>query len=303
MTNRSHYRIRHRTLYEYSEAVAICQNQLRMMPRPISTRVFEVELHWVQVKILPEPEHFQEHVDYYGNRVLSFSIESPHRKLKVELESQVTVTEHEPVSKIDSPPWREVAEAIDGRFDRDWLATQEFLFNSPRIVRGKKFADYARKSFPEGRPIVEAAIDLTRRIHEDFKYDTTATDVSSTTEQAFELRAGVCQDFAHVQIACLRSLGLPARYVSGYLRTTPPPGKPRLEGADESHAWISLYAGDEIGWVDFDPTNARPMDINHIPICLGRDYNDVSPMRGVVLGGGKTKLTVRVDVKPMTEVD
>lgn len=299
MSMQSHYQIRHRTLYRYSDAVAICQNQLRMMPRSISTRVFQVENHWVQARIAPEPEHYHEHHDYYGNRVLSFSIESPHRELEVELESEVTVTENQPVAEIDSPSWNEVSDAIDGRFDIDWLQTQEFLFDSPRIKRDVRFADYARSSFPEGRPVAEAAMDLTRRIHEDFSYDSSATDVTTTTEQAFDMRAGVCQDFAHVQIACLRSLGLPARYVSGYLRTLPPEGQERLAGADESHAWVSLYAGDEIGWIDFDPTNARPMDTNHIPICIGRDYADVSPMRGVVLGGGKTMLNVEVDVVPM----
>lgn len=142
-------------------------------------------------------------------------------------------------------------------------------------------------------------MDLTRRIHGDFKYDTAATHVHSTTEEAFKLRAGVCQDFAHIEIACLRSIGLPARYVSGYLRTSPRPGEQRMVGADESHAWVSLYAGDDFGWIDFDPTNARPSDTNHIPICVGRDYSDVSPMRGVVLGGGSTELKVSVDVEPI----
>jgi transglutaminase-like putative cysteine protease len=146
---------------------------------------------------------------------------------------------------------------------------------------------------------VEAAVDLTRRIHTDFKYDSTVTDVNTTTEEALELKAGVCQDFAHVQIACLRSLGLPARYVSGYLRTEPAPGKERLVGADQSHAWVSLYAGQVFGWIDLDPTNARISDVNHVPICVGRDYSEVSPMRGVVLGGGETVLRVSVDVEPV----
>ena len=303
MSHQSHYRIRHRTLYDYSEAVAICQNQVRMMPRSFSTRVFEVDCHFVQAKIAPEPEHFHEHHDYYGNRVLTFSIESPHRELEVELSSEVTVTEHEKVASVESPSWNQIRESVEGRFDRDWLQVQEFIFDSPRIPRSESFATYAQSSFATDRPIAEAALELTRRIHDDFTYDTTATDVTTTIEQAFRRRAGVCQDFAHVEIACLRSLGLPARYVSGYLRTQPPEGESRLAGADESHAWVSLYAGDEVGWIDLDPTNARPMDTNHVPICVGRDYNDVSPMRGVVLGGGKTTLTVQVDVDPIIAVE
>lgn len=297
----SNYRIRHRTLYKYSEPVAICQNQVRMMPRSMATRVFRVDSHYVQAKISPEPDHYHEHHDYFENRVLSFSIESPHRELEVELSSEVTVSEIEKVAELESPPWQQVADAVAERFDRDWLATQEFLFDSPRIRRADQFAEYALSSFKADRPIVEAAIDLTNRIHTDFAYDTATTDVGTSTEKAFEQRSGVCQDFAHVAIACLRSIGLPARYVSGYLRTHPPEGEDKLEGADESHAWLGLYAGDEVGWIDLDPTNDRPMDTNHIPICLGRDYDDVSPMRGVVLGGGKTTLNVQVDVEPMIE--
>ncbi len=183
--------------------------------------------------------------------------------------------------------------------DPRWFEAQEYLNNSPRVRRGETFADYARKSFTPERPILEAILDLTQRIRDDFKYDTTATHVHSTTEEAFKLRAGVCQDFSHIQIACLRSIGLPARYVSGYLRTVPLPGQQRMVGADESHAWVSLYAGEDFGWIDYDPTNACPSDTNHIPICVGRDYGDVSPMRGVVLGSGTTELKVSVDVEPI----
>ena len=142
-------------------------------------------------------------------------------------------------------------------------------------------------------------MDLTRRINEDFEYDTEATDVNTPTDRAFEIRAGVCQDFAHIQLACLRSLGLPARYVSGYLRTIPPPGSQQLVGSDESHAWISVYVGPHLGWIDLDPTNACRCDANHIPVCIGRDYSEVCPMRGVVIGGGETRLIVSVEVKEL----
>ncbi|MEL6110627.1 MAG: transglutaminase family protein, partial [Planctomycetota bacterium] len=161
------------------------------------------------------------------------------------------------------------------------------------------FGDFARPSFVSGRGIVEAVDDLTRRIQQEFKYDASATNVETTTERALELKAGVCQDFAHVQIACLRSLGIPARYVSGYLRTVPPKGRDRLVGADESHAWVDVYVGEPIGWLGFDPTNGCLAGTDHIPICLGRDYEDVSPMRGVVLGGGSNTLKVSVDVEEL----
>ena len=154
------------------------------------------------------------------------------------------------------------------------------------------------KSFPAGRPIIAASLELTERIHDDFRYDNAATHVNTSVNEAFQLRAGVCQDFAHVQIGCLRSIGIPARYVSGYLRTIPPEGRDRLVGSDESHAWISVYAGVDVGWIDMDPTNACMVGIDHIPICIGRDYGDVTPMRGVVLGGGQTTLSVKVDVSP-----
>ncbi|MEL7338490.1 MAG: transglutaminase family protein, partial [Planctomycetota bacterium] len=176
----------------------------------------------------------------------------------------------------------------------------EYRFPSPRIKPSAVFADYTKETFTADAEIVAAALALTQQIHKDFKYDTTVTNVATTTEDAFALRAGVCQDFAHVQIACLRSIGLQARYVSGYLRTVPPPGKERLVGADESHAWLEVYAGTEIGWLGLDPTNACLVGTDHIPVCVGRDYDDVSPMRGVVLGGGTNTLKVSVDVEPVS---
>ncbi len=180
----------------------------------------------------------------------------------------------------------------------DWSAS-EYTFASRRIELNPIFGDYARAIMQPHVSVIDAVDALTKQINLDFRYDTQATDVNTTTEAAFGLKAGVCQDFAHVQIACLRSLGLAARYVSGYLRTYPPPGKARLVGCDESHAWIGVYAGAGIGWVDFDPTNAVRAGTDHIPMCLGRDYDDISPMRGIVMGGGKPALKVSVDVLPI----
>lgn len=259
-----------------------------------------MQCHQAQTKITPEPTFVENHFDYFGNQVTSFSIELLHRELTVSVISEVTVSRKQSVMKLDSPPWEVVRQRIASGENPEWLEAQEYLHDSPRIRRDACFAQYAAASFPNGRSILEATLDLTKRIHHDFRYDSAATDVNTTTETAFGLKAGVCQDFAHVQIACLRSIGIPARYVSGYLRTIPLEGQSRLVGADESHAWISVYTGDKWGWVSFDPTNACVSEINHIPICAGRDYSEVSPMRGVVIGGGSTQLRVSVDVAPIS---
>ncbi|MCC9599685.1 transglutaminase family protein [Stieleria sp. JC731] len=288
------YRIRHQTEYEYSEPVAACQNQLRMQPVTGGNLLCDE----TEVTIDPDPNSWDEHYDYFGNLVTTFSIEAIHTALRVIVESRVTVTSPS-ISEIDKmQPWEGLLNLGQGLVDPE---IDEHRYCSPRINPSEAFAAYANESFSPGRGIFEAALDLTCRINKDFAYDVTATTVDTTTEQAFKLRAGVCQDFAHVQIACLRSLGLAARYVSGYLRTTPPPGKERLVGADESHAWIELYGGEKLGWLGLDPTNACLVSTDHIPICIGRDYGDVSPMRGVVLGGGTNILKVSVDVEPQDE--
>ena len=271
-----------------------------MKPRAIKQKYSSVECQSVVITIDPEPDVIHQHTDYFGNEVTSFSIESLHQSLAVVVNSELTVHQHglPPDAQL---PWEKVTENIRKFEDHRWFEAQAYLQESPRVRRGKRFANYAKESFLTGRSLSEAMLNLTERIHHDFQYDTSATHVHSTTEEAFDLRAGVCQDFAHIQIACLRSIGLPARYVSGYLRTATAPGEQRMLGADESHAWVSLYGGEKLGWIDFDPTNACICDTNHIPICVGRDYGDVSPMRGVVVGGGNTELKVSVDVESMDE--
>jgi transglutaminase-like putative cysteine protease len=201
----------------------------------------------------------------------------------------------------DGPPWEQIASDVRGETDPAWLDACRFVFDSPRIRRSPEFADYVRGSFESQRPILSAVRDLTHRIHGDFRYDKLATDVGTATEDAFRQRSGVCQDFAHIEIASLRSLGIPSRYVSGYLRTAPAAGQPRLVGADQSHAWVAAYCGPQIGWVDLDPTNDCLCSTDHIPIAFGRDYNDVVPLRGVFLGGGEHLLKVSVDVAPIDE--
>ncbi|MGI9472760.1 MAG: transglutaminase family protein [Rubripirellula sp.] len=297
MTSSARYRITHQTRYQYSSPVAICQNQLRMMPRSFADLRSSVDCDFATATIAPEPTAISEHEDYFGNRIISFAIETLHRELVVTVRSEVSV--HHQTVETANTAWENVRDAIQSLQDRDWYQAQEYLYDSPRIQRGEQFSAYALESFSAGRDIVEANLELTQRIHDDFRYDTTATHVGTPTEEAFTRRAGVCQDFAHIQIACRRSIGLPARYVSGYLRTIPPEGQPRLIGADESHAWLACYAGESLGWLNLDPTNACLTNCNHVPICIGRDYSEVSPMRGVVLGGGTTKLQVNVDVEPI----
>lgn len=287
------YRIQHTTNYHYAAPVRICHNLLMLTPR--SDAFNEVLSHRIQIR--PTPPILNRHEDYYGNLIHAFSIEDSHRQLTVTSTGRVRVTTR--IVDEASPSWNDVRQQIASQTDPRWLDACRFAFNSPRIRVSPDYAKYASPSFRQDRDILEAARDLTARIHSDFKYDTKATTVDTPTSVAFGLRKGVCQDFSHIQIACLRSLGLCARYVSGYLRTTPAPGKPRLVGYDQSHAWVSLYCGHDLGWVDFDPTNNCIANNNHIPIAWGRDYTDVTPIRGVFLGGGEHRMEVSVDVCPV----
>jgi len=288
------YRVVHETRYQYSEPVAICQNELRMRPQSTTW----LTCHECDIDIQPRPAGVQTHQDYFGNVVDCFALEAPHRSLLVRVESRVTVASRDDGQLGDGPRWEALVTDVQSGRNHSDLFANEYVYRSRRITPQHIFADYAKPIFDRSSYLLAATDELTRRIHEDFRYDGAATTVSTTTRQAFDLRAGVCQDFSHIQIACLRSLGIPARYVSGYLRTVPPAGQPRLVGADQSHAWISVYAGPELGWVDYDPTNACRTGVDHIPVCIGRDYDDISPMRGIVLGGGSTTLAVSVDVAP-----
>lgn len=291
--NMVRYRIVHRTEYQYSNQVSVCQNQLRM--QPVSSDALTCESS--EILITPRPNFIHEHRDYFGNRVVSFSLEQTHRSLVVQADSRVVVTQPRVDPSLPSAPWESLLAGVSGPANTPGL--DEHRYDSARIRVNDAFAQYALRCFTPGRSLNEAALALSTQIYNEFKYDTTATHVSTTTEEAFELRAGVCQDFAHVQIACMRSIGLPARYVSGYLRTLPPPGKERLIGSDESHAWCEVYAGQGMGWLGLDPTNACSTGMDHVPVCFGRDYDDVCPMRGVILGGGTAILEVSVDVEPI----
>ncbi len=290
--NSAIYRISHSTTYSYESPVRVCHNLVMLTPR--NDWIVRSLSHRVSIKPHPQVLHHRE--DYFGNQIHAFSIEESHRQLIVSATGRVEV-HYEPLpDPAGTSPWEQVQQSVVQQQDPRWLEACQFRFDSARIHASQTFADYALHSFTPGRPILEAALELTKRVHADFEYDTDATHVFTSTEEAFEIRRGVCQDLAHVQIACLRSLGLSARYISGYLRTHPTPGKAKLVGADQSHAWVSIYCGGRLGWVDLDPTNNRAADLDHIPIAWGRDYNDVVPVKGVFLGGGKHHVHVSVDV-------
>ncbi|MHB2017853.1 MAG: transglutaminase family protein [Candidatus Xenobia bacterium] len=281
------YRVTHLTRYTYSELASICHNELHLVPR---TTIRQRCIHY-HLEVSPRPGIKTMRHDFFGNDVIFFTLQEPHRQLEVQMVSLVDV-EAAPPPPV-SPPWEQVARGVHDQGDpADHL---QFVLESPHVQIGPELAAYARASFTPGRPIAEAAMDLTTRIHADFTYDPGATTIQTPLEAVFAGRRGVCQDFAHIALAGLRSLGLAARYVSGYLQTLPPPGRPRLIGADASHAWVSLFCG-ETGWIDLDPTNAMRAGDRHITVSWGRDYADVSPLKGVVMGGGNQAVTVSVDV-------
>ena len=288
------YDVRHVTRYRYEAPVAANRCTLRLLPR--STDGQNVLSSGVEVK--PRPSAIDERADIFGNRTLRMRIDSAHRELVIRSMARVDVARDPPPPPASSPSWERVA--------REGAASTSIGPDSPvfglyasRLVGiHEPITGYARASFAPSAPVLSAALDLNRRINADFVYDKKATAVSTPPMDAFAKRGGVCQDFAHIMIAGLRGLGLPALYVSGYIRTIPPPGKPRLTGADASHAWVQLWCGGEIGWLGLDPTNAISVGDDHIVIAIGRDYADVAPVEGVIVSSGGQKLDVSVDVVP-----
>jgi transglutaminase-like putative cysteine protease len=250
-----------------------------------------------ELLVTPAPASVSERLDYFGNPVTFFTIRDPHGELNIDARSRVTVYDRPVVWPGHSLLWEDAVRSLPSDLSPEGLDAYQFVFESPRIRPGPGFAEYASRSFLAGRPLAEALLDLTGRIHKDFRFDSKATSVRTTPEEVLRHRRGVCQDFAHLQVACLRSLGLPARYVSGYLRTMPPPGRARLVGADASHAWVSAYCPGA-GWLDVDPTNNVIPNQSHVTLSWGRDFGDVSPVRGMILGGRDHKLVVGVDMEP-----
>jgi transglutaminase-like putative cysteine protease len=288
------YAVRHRTTSRYLQDVSYSRHVLHLAPRTTSlqtTRAFNLT-------VTPAPAQRVRRTDFFGNRADWLALDEPHAVLDIVAESRVTVTAPPVRDAAASEDWLDVHARLEDAADPDASDAVQFVFDSSLTAFTCDIASYAAKSFTPGRPLLQAAIELMGRIHADFRYDSTVTDVATPIDRVFEIRAGVCQDFAHVGIAALRSLGLSARYVSGYLLTRPPPGKPRLVGADASHAWFSVWAP-PFGWVDLDPTNNLLPGDEHITLGWGRDYGDVAPSHGVVTGGGDHIIEVGVDVAPI----
>ena len=288
----------HETRYRYSNPVLLSQQLLHLTPRVLPWQT----VHSHRIGVEPAAGEFDEREDFYGNRTVHMLLAAPHEELVVHAESEVEVAAREKaVLAAPATQWEAVRERLHSLEEPPLLEPSAFLYESPHIETWKEITDYAAKSFPRGRAMLEAALDLGRRIHKDFTFDKKATSVATPLRQVLKQRRGVCQDFAHLMIGCLRSLGLPARYVSGYILTLPPPGRPRRVGADASHAWVSVHCGETAGWVDIDPTNNCLVDDEHVTLGWGRDFGDVTPMRGVILGGGEQTLEVRVTVTPRSE--
>jgi transglutaminase-like putative cysteine protease len=290
------YRITHSNTYTYSEPVSLCHNLLHLKARDTAAQTCSQS----QLLIQPLPAVSSSKTDYFGNTATFFTVQEPHPKLTVTAVNVIQLRTPTAPAAEATPTWEEVARLLCRPDAPEDLEACQFLFDSIYVKRAPELTDYARPSFAAGRPILDAVLDLTRRIHADFRYDKTATTVATPILEVLRNRHGVCQDFAHLQIGCLRSLGLAARYVSGYLLTEPPPGQPRLVGADASHAWVSVYCLGS-GWIDLDPTNNMIPRDKHIVLAWGRDYDDVSPIKGVILGGGRQTVRVAVDVTPVRE--
>jgi len=289
------YRLRHLTTYSYEDEVTFARCSLRLAPRQgEDQRVRDYRL-----TVTPRPTRVEEHIGQFGERVVTATLETPHRELKIEARAQVEVSRPETPAEATGPSWEVVRELAFGAERLDLRSPAHFLYPTRMTPLSEPITDYARRSFTPGRPVIEAAFEMARSMKREFAYDPDSTEVSTPAVDAFRARRGVCQDFAHIMIAGLRGLGLPAAYVSGYLRTFPAPGRPRLEGADATHAWVDLWCGETEGWIGFDPTNALIVADNHIVLAAGRDYSDVAPIGGVVLGPGEQKIDVAVDVTPL----
>ena len=290
--SKQRYRVRHETHYEYGAMVTSGRHLLHLTPRTTEWQAVIEHRRGVE----PAPTESSEDFDFFGNPIVRLAIDRPHEKLALVTESLVEV-QARPVSA-DTPAWDVVRATIATASIELELA--QFLAPSPFAPVLEESAVYARRHLEPGRAWLPALLALAKAIHAEFKYDPEATTVGTPVRTVLARRRGVCQDFAHVMTSCLRSLGLPARYVSGYILTTPPPGKPRLVGADASHAWVSSWCP-EVGWVDFDPTNAKLVTTEFVTLGWGRDFGDVTPVRGVVLGGGTQELEVSVTVIPVDD--
>ena len=288
------YRVRHTTRYRYSQPVAIAHNEVRLTPRTGGVQ----HAHRTQLAIDPPPSVLHPQPDYFGTTTHFFTLQAPHTEMTVTAVSDVALRSETAPAPDASPPWNDVREALRRDLGAAGLDAYQFVFESPYVRWDADTVAYAAPSFPPGRPLLASALDLTRRIHADFRYAPGATSVATPIAEVLRERRGVCQDFTHLEIACLRALGLAARYVSGYVLNLAGKRSERMVGADASHAWLAVYDPSR-GWIDLDPTNDTIPSDQHVTVAWGRDYGDVSPVKGVILGGGEHIVSVAVDVTPV----
>jgi transglutaminase-like putative cysteine protease len=288
------FEVSHRTSYQYRATVAQSHHVIHLKPRDLAGQTV---IHH-SLLIEPAPVSSAEITDSFGNAAALLRIEDEHHEFVVHARSTIEITAPPPPDIARSPPWENVEASSGQSGDRIDVGVRQFVCRSRHVPVSREIVSFAKTSFRPGRPVLDGAMHLTRRIFKEFTFDPKATDISTPVARVLKTRRGVCQDFAHLAIAAHRALGIPARYVSGYLMTRPPPGQVKLNGADASHAWLSVWSGKQ-GWVDFDPTNGIIPKGEHITLAYGRDYEDISPISGVLLGGGDQTMTVAVDVEPI----
>jgi len=289
------YDIRQTTTCTYASPVANARHVLRLTPVQRDRQ----QVHVASLQIVPEPTQWREGQDFFGNRITWVALEQPHDKLTVKVSARIAVDELTEPGAHKTPPFEFVRKTVSATDDIGPTSPAHFLFPSRMVSLDPEIRDYARQSFPAGRAVLDGAADLMRRIKTDMVYDTKATTVTTTPPMSFALRRGVCQDFAHIMISGLRGIGLPAAYVSGYLRTAPRQGFAGLVGADAMHAWVLVWCGGETGWIGLDPTNAVFASDDHVTLAIGRDYSDVAPIDGVILASGRQRIDVVVNVIPV----
>jgi transglutaminase-like putative cysteine protease len=289
------YRVVHTTEYSYESEVSASYGEAHLLPRDRPGQTCRT----CRVEIDPLPLDRRERTDFFGNRALYFAILEAHRRLTVRCASEVD-TSASTIPLLADQPWEHASERVRTGRDEELLTARQFVLDSPLVASSRVLREYAAQSFTPGRPLVEALTDLTERVYADFSYEPGATSVRTTVDEVMARREGVCQDFAHVVVGCLRSFGLAARYVSGYLDTGPPPGRTRLQGADVSHAWASVLVPGA-GWLDTDPTNNQLVNEGYVTVSWGRDYGDVPPLKGVIYTEGDHELDVTVDVVRLAE--
>jgi transglutaminase-like putative cysteine protease len=289
------YDVRQTTTCGYASPVAYARHVLRLTP--VSREGERVQVAALQ--ILPEPAHRREGQDFFGNRLTWLEVEEPHDTLTVRLAARVAVDAPTVPEPSSTPAWEAVRDEAFAVTDIGPLSPAHFLFPSRMVSLDPEIRDYVRESFPPARPILEAAIELIHRLKADIAYEIGVTSVTTTPPMSFALRRGVCQDFAHIMISGLRGIGLPAGYVSGFLRSAPPSDGTRLQGSEAMHAWVMLWCGESAGWIGLDPTNAILAAEDHVSLAIGRDYTDVAPVDGVILGSGRQRMGVSVNVTPV----